>query len=58
MHGRDAAREEYLADVLHPPLLRRPAEARSLPVALVISERPTTTEPSAETADAALTATK
>jgi hypothetical protein len=33
-------------------------KARSLPVALVISERPTTTEPSAETADAALTATK
>jgi hypothetical protein len=32
--------------------------ARSLPVALVISERPTTTETSAETADAALTATK
>jgi hypothetical protein len=33
-------------------------KACSLPVALVISKRPTTTEPSVETADAALTATK
>jgi hypothetical protein len=57
MHGGDAAREEYLADVHHPPMLRRLAEERSLPVALVTSDRPTTTEPSAETADAALTAT-